>query len=165
MAAAGSAREAAGARLERGIVGTQPCDLAGQHAEPTAAAFLAALEQHLQPEADAEVRRAGRDTLAQHVAESTFGETAHEHAECALPWHDELVRFADHFGIARDHDIRTDVRQRTLDGAQVAGTDVEDRDHSVSVPLVEGIAPPRRGSIRVAASHARANALKMHSIM
>ena len=35
----------------------------------------------------------------------------------------------------------------------------------VSVPLVDGTAPPRRGSIRVAASHARANALKMHSIM
>jgi hypothetical protein len=75
---------------------------------------------------------------------------AHEHAERALPGYDDLVRAPDRLGIARDDDITTDMLQRTLDRAQVARTNVDDRDHAVKVPFVEGTAPPSRGSTRVA---------------
>ena len=60
--------------------------------------------------------------------------------------------------------LGADMFERSLDRAQVARTDIDDRDHAMSVPFVEGTAPPIRGSIRVAASQARAHALKMHSI-
>ena len=48
---------------------------------------------------------------------------------------------------ARKH---VDGGQRLLDRAQVAGADVDHRDHDVSVPLVDGTAPASRGSMRVA---------------
>jgi hypothetical protein len=40
--------------------------------------------------------------------------------------------------------------ERTLDRAQISRANVDDRDHAVKVPFVEGTAPPRRGSTRVA---------------
>ena len=59
----------------------------------------------------------------------------------------------------RDDDVSADVGQRALDGSEIPGAHVDDRDHVLSVPLVDGTAPPRRGSIFVAMSQARANAL------
>ena len=73
--------------------------------------------------------RAARDRLAQRVAEAALAEPAHEHAERALPGHDDLVGAPDDVGIARDDDVAADLRERALDGAQVAGADVDDRDH------------------------------------
>src|SRR5262249_14290005 len=92
-------------------------------------------------------------------------QAAHEHAEGALTGHDDLVGAADDLGVAGQHDVGADLLQRALDRAQIARADVDQRDHWVSVPLVDGTAPPSRGSSRVAASHARANALKMHSMV
>src|SRR5512140_427727 len=148
------------------LSGPEPHDAAGDHAEPGARSLLLALvEQDLQAEADPQVRPAARDRLAQGLAEAALAEPAHEHAERALARHDDLVGAGDGLGIAGDDHVAADLCERTLDGAQVPRADIDDGDHVVSVPLVDGTAPPSRGSMRVAASHARANALKMHSIV
>src|SRR6185436_7205959 len=152
--------------LEPPVGGVHAHDATGQDAEPRARPLLLALvEQHLHAEADAEVRPAARDRAAQHVAEAALDEPAHEHAERALAGYDDLVRAPDDLGVARDGDVAADLGDRALHRAQVARADIDDGDHVVSVPLVDGMAPPSRGSIRVAASHARANALKMHSMV
>ena len=51
-----------------------------------------------------------------------------------------------------DDDVGPDVRECAFDRAQIPRANVDDRDHPVSVPFVDGIAPPSRGSMRVAAS-------------
>ena len=61
-------------------------------------------------------------------------------------------------------DARAHVRERLLDAAAVAHPVVGDRDHEVSVPLVDGT-PVSSGSIATATRSARANALKHASIM
>src|SRR5207245_5823800 len=106
----------------------------------------------------------GVQTCALPISEPALGQAAHEHAERALSGHDQLVRAPDGVRIAGHHDVSADLLQRALDRSEISRARVENRDHEVSVPLVDGIAPPSRGSIRDAASHARAHALKMHSI-
>src|SRR5262245_26623233 len=76
--------------LEPRITRHEPLDAAAQEAEPGAVALLAMLEQHLKPEADAEVRHTSGDALDENIGEAALGQAAHEDRERALPGHDEL---------------------------------------------------------------------------
>ena len=84
------------------------------------------------------------DALAQDIAEVALDEPAHEHAERALAGTTSLSAFRTTSGSRVTTTSPPTCCERALDRAQVAGADVEDRDgHSVSVPLVDGIAPPQ----------------------
>ena len=74
------------------------------------------------------------------------------------------MRGADLVGSAVMTRLGAHVRERLLDAAAVAHPVVGDRDHEVSVPLVDGT-PVSSGSIATAPRSARANALKHASIM
>ena len=92
-----------------------------------------------------------------------------EFAERALAGHDHAIGASHHLGIAGDDRFAADLRQRARYRAQISRANVDDSNarpsaHADSVPLVDGTAPPSRGSIWVAASQARAKALKMHSM-
>src|SRR5207247_183910 len=77
----------------------------------------------------------------------------------ALPRHHDLRRLGDDVRIVGDdHVAGSGVLHRFLHAAQVPEAEVDDRDHVVNVPLVEGT-PSTRGSIRVAASSALAKLL------
>src|SRR6185369_4719314 len=115
-------------------------DLAGDQAETGSAAqriaFLAAVEQHLHANADAE-QRLGRRRLADRVLEAGSAQLAHAVGHRALPRQDDALGGGDGLGVGRDDDVERlavprrlarDVGDGLGDRAEVAHAVVDDGD-------------------------------------
>ena len=151
---------------------------AGQQAEPVGAAeLLAALEEQLQAEADAEDRRPRRGPLGEQLVEAGRADPLHRPREGADAGQDQPVGGADRLGVGADRGARADVLERLLDRAQVAHPVVRaidalpaairgrsSRSAFRAFPWCEGT-PVSSGSIETATRSARAKALKAASIM
>src|SRR5262249_50753277 len=141
-------------------------DAPGEDAEPGAwPVLLAGLEQDLQPEADAEVRPPRGDDLAHRGVEPAAAQARDAVAKRPLPRDDDAIRAAHPRGGAGHGRRAAGAGERFFDGPEVPRAAVDDGDHALSVPFVDGTAPPVRGSTRDAASAARANALNSASTM
>ena len=104
--------------------------------------------------------------LGDQLVEPGLVDPAHRLRERPHAREDHAVRGLNPGAIGGDLSLRPDPLQRLLDRAKVPHPVVEDRDpgHSVSVPLVDGT-PLSPGSMETASRRARANALKLASIM
>src|SRR5262249_27396048 len=98
----------------------------GEDAEPRAPRrFAAVVEEHLKPEADAEVGGAAADRVLERVARAS-AEGRAAIAEAPLAGHDDLVRASKELGVARQGHARPaagDFRgttERSLDAPKVA---------------------------------------------
>ena len=131
--------------------------------------LLGIVEQHLQ------ARGRCRGTACHARIESAMArpsgasgrERAGAVAERALTGHDDARRVAHDRGI-RGHAHRLQRAgglERLGDRAQIAEPRVDDGDHPVRVPFVDGTTPPTRGSMREASDVARANAFHSASRM
>src|SRR5439155_15734023 len=97
--------------------------VAGEDAEAAAAGrFVAGAEEDLKAEADAEVRRARGDALAQDVADAGV-ERARAVAEGPLAGGDELVRAPQEIRIVRDAHRHAAGDPRVLRGANEGALD------------------------------------------
>ena len=155
----------------RGSIGD---DLAADPAEAVGRLELApALGHQLHADANAEKRAgADHDRLVQRRFETRNGsQTAPAIGERADPGKDDAVRArrplsgaARHLDLGRDFVLRRRALERLRGRAQIARAVIDDRnDHGrlpPRTPLVEGMAPARRGSISTAWRKARARPLK-----
>ena len=93
--------------------------------------LLAALEEHLQPEADAEVGLASPEVLAYSLLErpAALAQARHAVAKGALPGHNESVGGSQAIGIARDDRLSPGARECPLHAAEVSRPGIDDGDH------------------------------------
>ncbi len=101
--------------------------------------------------------------LAHRIAQAGDGEIAGALAEVAHARHQHPVRRAHLLGVGGERRLVAAGLERAHDAPQVVHAVVHHRDRH-SVPLVDGT-PATRGSMDVAASSARANALNAASTM
>ena len=118
-----------------------PNDPARQHAQALRWPLLAVVEQHLQPQTDAQ-ERAVAERLEDDIPQSTLVQATHAVGHRALPGQHHSRRAPDHRGVGSDLDRapRRDVRQRLGDRAQVAHSIVNDGDvgHRAAGQLTKG---------------------------
>src|SRR5262249_46386795 len=131
------------------------------------------LEGQLQPQADAQNRRARREPLAQQLIEPELTQVAHRARKRSHAGQDQPVGAAQALLLGRHARPRADVLERLLDRTAVAHAVVHDgylhglldqRAHALNVPFVLGT-PCSLGSIATAWRSARAKALNAASIM
>src|SRR5215207_4178017 len=147
--------------------GVQPDD--GARPLPAAGGLLAELdtagEQDLHPDAHAEHRSAGRDSVGDELVPADLSQTGHARLERADAGHHKPVGVARRVSVGGHLDVSADALQRPLRRSQVSGAVVEDDDFGChSVPLVDGT-PLTRGSYSTAWRSARATALYCASVM
>ena len=159
----------------------EPRHRAGQQAEAGGAAeLLAALEEQLQAEADAEDRSPRRGPLGDQLVEPGRADPLHRPREGADAGQDQAVGGAHRLGVGADHRpaprrARAPSRPSAGSPSRSQGQDrgaapsasrpgAADTLHSLSVPFVEGT-PVSSGSIETATRSARAKALNEPSIM
>src|SRR5690606_29932899 len=103
--------------------------------------LVALSEEHLHPEADAEVGRAATDGLEHGLAEPAR-ERESAALDGALSGHDQAIGAPRVFGIAREARPSARALEGPRDAVEVADAEIEDRHvaraHSVNVPFVEG---------------------------
>ena len=109
------------------VVPGEPPDGPGDHAEPLhAAALFAAVEEELQPEADAHERLAGRDVIAQRVHEPARLQDVHRAAVRADAREYQPVRARDLFRLGDVDHGEPELRYRVSHGPDVARAVVEE---------------------------------------
>jgi hypothetical protein len=148
----------------------EPGRPAGQHAQRGGPVFVAAVEEQLEPEADAEERPVARDPVTDRVDEAVVPEAGHRGRGGPDARNDDRVGVAHGVPVASHGDRRANRGQRLLDAHEVARPVVDDRDPRSanwpvahpSDPFVEAT-PSRRGSGSHAVRNARARALKAAS--
>jgi len=124
--------------------------------------LVAAVEQHLHPDADTEERAAVGRGGARRGLQPTGSERSHARAEVAHTRKHHRIGGVDNLGIRRQPGVGAHVLQRLLGGAQVPDPVVDDRDHQPdNVPLVDGTSVP---STFTASRNARATPLNDASI-
>jgi len=118
------------------MCGTLSPPSARQHAEARRIAFGAALEQHLQAEADAQIGLVAQ-RLEHGVARAACREAPHAIGQRALPRNHHPVRGADERGIGRHQHLGfgRDVLERLGNRAQVAHSVVHHSDAHCSYRL------------------------------
>jgi len=123
-------------------------------------AFLAALEQHLQADADAK-EGLGAGRLDDRLARPARGQLAHAVGHCALTGHHDPLRGPDGRRIGGSQNLGAggDMLQRLRHRAQVPHAVIDDGNPQLKGALVEGTLPAARGSGSAAMRNARANAL------
>src|SRR5262249_27780962 len=129
--------------------------------------LLARFEQHLQTETNAQIGFAGANRLHQRGTQWRVGtKRARTIAESALSRNHHARGIADPLGIGDQTDLfgRPRGQERPDHRAQVAEAGVDDGNHPVRVPFVEGT-PATRGSRREASEVARAKAFHSASRM
>ena len=92
--------------------------------------FVAALEEHLHADADAQKRRALADGLHDGRAQGSARavKPGHTAAKCALAGHHDLVGAGHLVGVAGDEGVGAYARQRLFHAAQVAAAAVDNGD-------------------------------------
>ena len=102
-------------------------------AEATRVVLLAAIQQHLDPDADAEERLAGADdVVAQHLVESERAQVFHRRARRADAGQDHAVGGAHALGAVGDLAGMAEMLQRACDAGQIARLVIDDCDHRVT---------------------------------
>src|SRR5690606_32995179 len=166
-----------------GVVEGRPLEAAhaaGKQAQAGGVAFVAGLEQHLFAHAHAQ-QRFFAGGLQHGFAQPGRIQRAHAVGHGALSREHDAVGGADFVGAAGDADVVVgggglqgagdgmEIAHAVVDDgdagpdAEVLGRSMETRNRDYSEPLVEGMAPPARGSTSVAMRSARPKALKMVS--
>ena len=107
--------------------------------------LIAALEQQLHSEADAEQRLSVSGEPTQHTVKPSRAQLVCCIAERPDPRQDYSVRRLENAAVSADRHALTDRPQRTLERKQIANTVIDYRDHH-STPLVDGISPAYAGS-------------------
>ncbi len=99
------------------------------------------LEEELHAEADAQERPFLGDDFADGVDQPKLVEPVHRGTGRADAGENDGVGLAHVSGVRRDGHVRAGGLQRASDGAQIAGSIVDDRDGDThaSTPFVEGI--------------------------
>src|SRR5262245_43442884 len=105
-----------------------------QQSEPAMRSeFVAFLEHHLEPDANADDRFARVGRLDNESVEAQLAQTLHRVSESADPEQDELISPAQRFFVARHHGVDALRGKGLLDAAQIAHAIINDCDvHSVS---------------------------------
>jgi hypothetical protein len=98
--------------------------------------FLAAFEQSLQAETNAQKRDARANAFEECVTHLERIEGAHDLSEVSYAWQDDLRGASEGRGIANHFHLGADFGQRVLDGAEIARAVIEYRDQSR--PFVDG---------------------------
>ena len=154
-------------REGRGVL--EPDRAPGEDAERRRAVLVAAVEQELEPEADAEERPVGGEPRADRVGQAVPVEPRHRRFGRADARDDRAhPRRAGASPSRATVDLGADGRERLVDADEVAGAVVDDRDAwprrraSSEGPLVEAT-PSRRGSGSQATRSARPSALNAAS--
>src|SRR5690606_36050108 len=123
--------------------------------------FLAALEEQLVAEAEAKVGTLGGQPVLERLPETLRLEDAHAVAKGALTGKDQQVEAVEIAGLRDQLRRRANGGEGVEHAAQVAGAVIQHAELHRTF-LVLGM-PVTRGSMRVAASSARARPLKMAS--
>ena len=141
---------------------------AGQDPQGLGAVLVAALEQQLEAEADAQERAIGVDPGPDRLEEAALAKPVHRRSGRADARDHQEVRVVDVVAGRRAADAGSGGRERLLDRHQVAGAVVHDDDarriraRHPSDPFVEAT-PVRRGSGSHAIRSARPSALNAAS--
>src|SRR5579859_25733 len=138
----------------------EPGDRAAVEAEPRlAGVLLAAVEQELHADADAEDRHTALACVPQRRREAPAVELARAMAEVPDPRKDDRRRVAERDGLVDQVRACADRGERLAHAREVADAVVDDRDHPAPTrPLLEGAWPLRLASRRDAASMTRPSA-------
>src|SRR5580765_6002370 len=145
-----------------GFARREPPALPRQESQPRQIGCLvAALEQPVHAEADAEQRPAFADALEDALDPGAV--ECSRRAEMSHARDDDAARLAKRIRSFRHEHVGANRRQRLLDGRQVSGPVIDQRDHRR--PLVLGSMRASRLSFAHATRSARANALKTASIL
>src|SRR5262249_30899898 len=144
--------------------GREPAHDAGQHVEALALAeLLAAREEQLVAEADAEERAAAVERATQRRRQAETLEIGHRIVKRAVAGKDHGIGVVHRVGVRGHAGVNAAPFEGLLDRAEIAPAVIDDGDHNV--PLVEGRIPAMRGLSRVASASARPTALKTASVM
>src|SRR5256885_7820803 len=143
--------------------GREPAHDAGQHVEaPALAELLAAREEQLIAEADAEKRAAAVERATQRRRQAKTVEIGHRIVKRAVAGKDHGIGVVHRLRVLGHDGVHADPFEGLLDRAEIASAVIADVDHSV--PMVEGRIPAMRGLSRVASASARPTALKTASV-
>src|SRR5262245_48029568 len=138
---------------------------ARQQAEPAMRSeFVAFLEHHLQPDANADDRFACVGGLDHESVEAQLAQILHRVSESADPEQDQLIGLAQRFFVARHHGVDALRGKGFFDAAQITDAVINDGDIHYKLPFVD-ITPRMRSSIRVACDNALAADLNTASMM
>ena len=136
-------------------LGAQRHDPAAQQAEALGAAeLLGALEEQVHPQAQPDDRHARGRALAHERVEAAVAQPPHRLRQRADAGQHEAVGRREHLDVGGQQRLGADALEGLLDRAAVAHAVVDDPDHSVSVPLVDGT-PSRSDRSRGDAQRAR----------
>jgi hypothetical protein len=116
--------------LGYGVVGGEAPDGARHPSEARRVAFLAVVEQDLQPDADPEERHAGADARGERRDEPLLLERRDRGGGRAHPRQDDALRRRDRRGRVDQSARNAEVLQRILDTRRVSGPVVDHVDHA-----------------------------------
>ena len=94
-------------------------------------ALLAAVEEDLQADADAEQRLAGGDRLLEHGDQAALFEVLHAVAKGADARQHDLRGLADHAFVTRHADVRAERDERLLGAEEIADAVINDCNHGI----------------------------------
>ncbi len=142
---------------------TRRADAPGEHAERPRAVLVAAVEQELHAQADAQEGAVGGDPAPDRLHEPAPPQPFHRGPGRTDTGHDEGVG-AHHVRLRpRQHDLGAGRAQGFVDAHEVAGAVVDDGDPGhPRLPFVDAT-PARRGSGAIATRSARPRALNAAS--